>query len=76
MAMQLSSELVHMTRNYNISLAQLLSADDATLHNMRFQTIFYALNPERKPIVKFPTLSKFCNPRLPKLSENFQIMDY
>jgi len=30
MAMQLSSELVHMTRNYNISLAQLLSADDAS----------------------------------------------
>jgi len=29
MAMQLSSEQVHLTRNYNTSLAQLLSADDA-----------------------------------------------
>ena len=43
---------------------------------MRFWITLCATGPRRKPSVKFPTRSRFYNLRLPKSSENFQIVDY
>ena len=75
MAMQLSSELGRMTQIYNTRLAQLLRSHDMTYPQYAVLDHIMRNGSKAETISQIPKRSRFYNLRLPKLSENFQIVD-
>ena len=76
MAMQLSSELGRMTQSYNTRLAQLLRSHDVTYPQYAVLDHIMRNGSKAETISQIPKRSRFYNLRLPKSSENFQIVDY